>query len=574
MRNTKGSTLIIVLLIAFTSLSIALGMMQLSTTKTIKAVNNKNSLQAFYAAEAGINEAIDVLVDNQDIIYQEPTEDSLNLPTSDNSSTLGDSQYYVELAYSGDSIVIESTGISGTSKKKIRTKVNLEYDSAFNFGFLSKDAVTIYTGQIEYGMDIHGNNGLDGKGNDKNYTHLGSAIGTQSVDKTPSGATSYWGQYRPAVEVPEVDFDYFNEQMFGSIEPTYNETDLTIINGIKDTDNNIMFTSTYLQNNSHIEIPSPNAVVSNNETETPLISYKIDTTKIESIANNLITSLASSSFINQSVTYSLSLGNRLSDLIIGGNGNGNNGNGNGNQSDDEVIDDGTDDTAIDDGITYEDEVTEDTTEEETTEDDTTIDEDVVYEDETEDSSPGNSGNSNGNSSNSNGNSSNSASDESSSNGQNSGGYGDLTINIPAGDYNGKILYFDNANVGSLNINFLGIAENITIVATGSVVFCGADLVGEESGSGGGDNRGVKNFALATGGDITHNGRIYVDGGLYWLNGSFRQNGRSDFFNSRIIAQGTIDTHGHFSLTTDGNLTEYDFVPKKIAVQTWQEIAAE
>lgn len=560
MRNNKGSTLIIVLLIAFTSLSIAIGMMQLSTTKTVKAVNNKYSLQAFYAAEAGLNEAIDTLIDNQEYISDEPSESTLELPTRDNKFTLGDAEYYVELTYGDDSIIIESTGMSGTSKKKIRTKIALEYDSAFNFGFLSKDTVSIYTGQIEYGMDIHGNNGIDGKGNDKNYVHHGSAIGTQSVDKNPSGATSYWGLYRPEVEVPEVDFDYFNEQMFGAIEPTAAQTVLTGITNISDTDTNIMFNSTYLNANNRIDIPAPNAISSNNSIDAPLIATSLNSIDLEKTKESIISSISHSTFINTSVSYSLSLGSKISDLVIGKNDH-NNGNGNGNIDDppeeDPVIEDPVDEP-IDEDIIYEDDTTED---EAIIEDDTVvddpIDDDIVYEEES--SSPGNSGNSGNNDTN---------------NGANTGGSGDITINIPAGDYNGKILYFDNADIGSIGINFDGIAENITIVATGDVIFCGADLAGEETGSGGGDNRGVKNFALATGGDITHNGRIYVSGGLYWLNGNFRQNGRSDFFNSRIIAQGTIDTHGHFSLTTDGSLTEYDFVPKKIAVQTWQEIAAE
>ena len=51
-------------------------------------------------------------------------------------------------------------------------------------------------------------------------------------------------------------------------------------------------------------------------------------------------------------------------------------------------------------------------------------------------------------------------------------------------------------------------------------------------------------------------------------------GNSDFDNGRVMAQGTIDMHGRFSLTSTYDLNDFDWLPKEFIITSWQEIAAD
>lgn len=548
MVKSKGSTLLVVLMIALVALSIALSIMMLTTSKTNIAVNNKYSLQAYYAAEAGIQEAIDTMTDNiQLVVVNQVSAEGLDLPSVNSPQELNGSEYYVTLTYDTEEIIVTSIGSNGHAKKGIQVKLEYDIDPTFDFGLLSRDTVTVHTGNITYGLDIHGNgenggSGLDFKGNTRNYNAINGAEATQSVDTDGfSNATSYYGNYRPEVSVPSVDFDEILDGMFGASEPGTSETDLSVVLGLSDNDTDVIFNSDYLYYNKDLDMPEPS--ISNNKTKKNSYIAKLNEHATNTILalnksinkDNTLTLLSNSAFKGLDfIIKPLSLNiiylyyDYPKHIIAGGKGNAKG-------------QDNPDPTPEPTPVP--------TVAPEPTPEPTTEPTPVPTEDPGDDSSSskGNSGNNSGNSS-----------------GSQQGGQGDISLYLQPGDYGGKVIYIDNESVGTLNVSLGGIVSNATIVATGEVIFNGADRMDRGNAS------GLLDFAILAGGDITHNGSMDT-GCFYWLNGSFRQNGRSDFDNGRVMAQGTITMNGRFSLTTDYELNEFDWLPKRFVVKSWKEI---
>ncbi|MEW5820080.1 MAG: hypothetical protein AB1782_07790 [Cyanobacteriota bacterium] len=557
MKRSTGSTLIIVFLIALAALAIALSMMQLSTTKTVKAVNNKHSLQAFYAAEAGINKAIDTMTNNiQTVVLDSPTAEDLGLPTEASPDVLGAGEYYVQLTYNGDEIVIESIGSSKYAKKKIRTKVTYETDPSFEFGLLSRDTVTVHTGNITYGLDIHGNGevtdvGLDFKGNINNYDALNGSVATQS--DTPggyAGATDYYGVYRPKVDVPEVDFEAFQDAMEWIVEPNTGD-DLSGVAGFSDLNNDLMFSEDFLMGgtgkdldlrglvtfSSNIPDKKEHYFAFNNNFNKAIIAFSassIDNFFSLDIVNNPLKYMVNLTinnieFINKPLSYNLTAINGNIGKYIFGGGKGN-----------------TDPTPtpVPEPTPVPTVAPEPTPVPTVAPDPTPVPTDPPADDGSKGKSK-----------------------DDGSSGDQQGGQGDISLYLPEGDYQGRIIFIDNENVGSVNISLGGVVSNAVIVTTGDVIFNGADRTDR------GNTSGLIDFVIAAGGDIRHNGSMDT-GCFYWLNGNFTQNGRSDFDNGRVMAQGTIDMQGRFSLTTLYDLEDFDWLPKTFIVKSWQEIAAE
>jgi hypothetical protein len=144
----------------------------------------------------------------------------------------------------------------------------------------------------------------------------------------------------------------------------------------------------------------------------------------------------------------------------------------------------------------------------------------------------------------------------------SGGNGKFDVDIAAGDHGGRIYYIDNAGLGEVTINALGPVTNAIIVASGDIVFNGADT--ENNG------RGLIDLVVASGGNITHNGRL-ESGCFYWLDGEFSQHGNSTFNNGRVMAQKDITLNGKFKLTSDTTLDDFAWMPKAIYVRSWREV---
>lgn len=633
MNFRKGSALLVVMFISLIALSIAISMMQLSSTKTLNAINNKDELNAFYAAEAGMNKALDSLSDNLSTISSQPSEADLNLPDAANIATLDTSdagvktKYFVDVNYpDADTIIIESTGKFKDAAKKIRVKAKIEIEESFKFGLLSKEQINIHTGNITFGLDLHGNAGLDFKGNERNYDALNGSKATQSVNQNPNNQYDYYGGYRPEVSVPKVDFPYFQSQMFGAVTPAVGENDLSALYGIDDADNNIMLSKDYIQSNDSIDIPAPDqpsarlnkkpvnyiARLSQDIFNRNQLFNLVQTTTTKPCANVFTKLLFPNVFKNYlpvHSTYSIVMNYGVGKYFWGkrdtatptpipptptpapptatptptptpvpptatptpttaggtggdagssngngnsGNSNGNSGNSNGNSgnsngnSGNSNGNSGNNDSG-NSGSTGSDTGNSGSNGSDTGNSDTS-------------NSNGNSGN-NGNSDN-NGNSGNNGNSDQTSN--NYAG-GDIKITLAEGDYGGRIIYVDNKDVGTLDIDLDGNVTNVVIVATGDVRFNGSTKPNAR-----GAEAAMIDFVIAAGGNIRHNGSN-TTGCFYWLDGIFDQNGSSDLVNGRVMAQGNINLNGKFELSTTSDLKDFSFIPKKIAVMTWQQV---
>lgn len=512
MKKSVGSTLIMVLFISLVAFGIALGAMQLATTKVTKAVNDKYALQAFYAAEAGVQDAIDTLTENQATLSASTTANDLNLPSSPSNATLvEDAEYYIEIfPIDAENIIVDAIGVSHNARKKIRVKASLKTISSFDFGLLTKSFIDINTGKITYELDIHGNDGIQFNGNPDNYdTGHGSTATHSKLNYTPkNGSTDNYGFYRPSVEVPPVDFDYFLNDIYYDIDLNPGENLASnYTNAAADFDNNIMFDETYLKTyNSKIILPDP----ANKTAALPPVNKTFIAQHIKPWHYAL--ALAAISTPIQTQSYSVIAFKPLLDSIITAKktDKDNNGNGNGNNSGDDTSDESNTDTSTD-------------------------------------TSNSNNGNSGGNS--------------------NNGGGNGLSVYIPAGDHSSssgekRVYFFDNADIGPLNIDLGGEVSNAIIVATGDVVFNGADHAG--------NGKQFLDFMIASGGDITHNGRLDT-GCFYWLDGEFRQNGKSNLEGSRVMSQGTIRLNGAFALTYNEGLSDFGVLPEEFVITSWQEV---
>lgn len=545
MRKNSGSTLLIVLLISMVALAIAISMMQLSTTKTVKAVNNKNSLQAYYAAEAGMNLALEALTSNiSEVITSEPQEgdDPLYLPTHSNPADINGAVYYVDIEYPNDGtgdIIIKSTGEYKTARKNIKTRIYSDIDSAFKFGLLSKNQIDL-GGNITFGLDIHGNGldengdpirggGLNFAGNSGNYDNLNGSIATQSNNSNPDpedcknivegSSKECYNIYREEQEVPNVDFDYFESQLFDAATPVSGQ-DLKDVTGIMDTTKNVYITSDYLAYNNNLDFCGPGliqysahlpnktinthialnmpdfiasnsiALISNSQFIKPLNSKEM---KFKPFVNIINTAINNINLLTSPYTFNLSYinSNVAKHIIAGGKGN-------------------TDPTATP----------------------------VPDEEPSETLNCPDHGNSQ------------------------AGGSGSIRMYLPGGDHGGRIYYIDNGSE-TLNISMGNIVSNAIIVATGPITFNGSDR------NDNGNPSGFLDTIIAAGGDILHNGSMDTSV-FYWTDGGFRQNGSSDFVNARVMAQDEILINGAFSLTSTEDWADFEWLPRTFVVKFWED----
>lgn len=614
MRTLKGSALLAVMFISLIALSISISMMQLSSTKTIKAANNKQSLKAFYAADAGINEALDAIADYSgpnDVMTDQPNAAELGLPTeaSPDNTTLNGSEYYVSVDYDtvNNYLIVLSTGSYKGSAKRIRVKASLEQDDAFNFGLLSDKKININTGNIGYELDIHSNAGLDADGNPmgldfqgqpENYTVPDDVSATQWNEDgiNMSGATDEYGKWRKKQTVPAVDFAKF-QSMFDDTDLTLGATDgaVSTIDGTSDLGNNVMFTEEYLNNNPNLDFSTltlssskinnkPDHLIANNNyfkrtfgpiitglKDNPLASFVLSAL-VYNINSNSVNSLCLNTLNN--FKFITILGTNYSKWIYGTPPNPPPG-----QDDDHG---NPHDTPV--PTTVPPEPTPEPTAAPTPV--PTVAQPAPTPEPTV-APPADNGNGNGND-NGNGNGNDNGNDNGTSNdNSNAGGSSNnLTLKLPAGDHAGRIYYIDNQNIGTLYIDLEGNVNNVVIVATGDVQFNGSNQNIAR------DSTPMVNVVIAAGGDFTHNGR-FTTGALVWLNGNFTQNGSSDLENARVIA-GKVKTdsdgnyvdpngnavnksdegirlNGTFSLTTDYGMDDFEFLPKKVYIKSWQQI---
>jgi hypothetical protein len=589
MNKNMGSTLLIVLFIALVALAISISMMQLTTSKTTMAVNNKYALQAYYAAEAGMNKAILELTNYAGNLQTVTNADLNNLADENTKAAMGSSndiEYYVELQnQSADQITVSATGEYKGFRKRLISRLERDTSSAFDYGLLSDKYIDISTGKITFQMDIHTNCEIFSNGNADNYDRLGttSTATASALNNCPSFSSKgnsqgsggkgntrtneFWGVYGDEVDVPDVNFTYFYQealtdgwiftaQDFSSTPNLRVQTTGTTLSALPFERKETYIANTNLPANYVMSMASLNI----NTKTAGLASVNMPAKPFENIIGLAIRQFGLFDINNYASLY---FNNNYAKYVIAGG----QGKAVGHEDDPDPTPEPTPEPTPDDSI-FEDPDDVDFPDEEAGNED-----DSSFSDESSDDS-GNKGKGGGN-------------DNSNSGNNNaSGGPGDYVITIDAGDYGGKVLYIDNpGDASSIEVNFNGIVKNLAIIVEGdgALMFHGADL-----GSGnphdvpddldtdgnfksGHDHRGIEDFIIAANGNIEHYGRLVAKSGLYWTNGAYSQNGRDTYFNSRIIAKGNISSTGRFTMLTDGNLTSYDFAPTIIKVISWREV---
>lgn len=127
--NSRGSAFIAAIMAVLIVLTLGLGVLSMATSEGKISNNHLKSTQAFYIAEAGIAEAVSVLLDNPDA----PEGEIIN-------KTIGAGTAVVNLDWSGNIATLTSVGRVGETKRTVTEKVKVIAQSAF------KSAITSFQG--------------------------------------------------------------------------------------------------------------------------------------------------------------------------------------------------------------------------------------------------------------------------------------------------------------------------------------------------------------------------------------------------------------------------------------------
>lgn len=206
LKARKGAALLITLFIATVAMLSSIVMMNMSSSNTNQITDSRDGKAAYYAAEAGIQDLINLY--NQDDANLGKTIAQLSLPTSDSPQNLpNNASYWIEsLTYenSNQDIKIDVVGKYNGAFRKIRTKLRTSIPSVYNdYGLLTDGTLTIH-GDKTLKMSVHANNGLDFTGG---TLMENAAVATQSIDpsaSTPHSDTNAVGGYVPPLDVPPV----------------------------------------------------------------------------------------------------------------------------------------------------------------------------------------------------------------------------------------------------------------------------------------------------------------------------------------------------------------------------------
>lgn len=254
--NQKGMALLTTLIFVFVLVTFAVALLTMTSNDTKLSALQRDSTEAFYIAEAGIEKALWYLntsEDNGGNGLDWRTTDTSLYPYGYLEETYPDgstNKYQITVIDDSDpnieKIIITSKGIVsdgnkvyGSRKIEVGAKKGISPVSnvAYNFAIATEEDLT-FSGNIKtFGGDVHANGNL-------NISGEGTNIYVYNGDATASGANEYSGGTLGLQTFPEIDFDYYkqlakdNNSYYGDNTSVVFNT-YTLLNGIHFIDGDV-----------------------------------------------------------------------------------------------------------------------------------------------------------------------------------------------------------------------------------------------------------------------------------------------------------------------------------------------
>lgn len=259
LSNQKGMALLTTLIFVFILITFAVALLNMTSNDTKLSTLQRDSTEAFYLAEAGIEKALWYLntsTDNGGNGLDWRTTDTSLYPYGYLEETYpdGSTNYYQitivddpdpnkdEIIITSKGVVSDDNKVYGSRKIEVKAKKGISPASniAYNYAIASEGNLT-FSGNVQtFGGDIHANENLYISGE-------GTNISVFNGDVTVSGETNEYspGNENTDVQIyPKIDFDYYkqlaidNGSYYGS-ETSVVFTTYTELSGIHFVDGDI-----------------------------------------------------------------------------------------------------------------------------------------------------------------------------------------------------------------------------------------------------------------------------------------------------------------------------------------------
>jgi Tfp pilus assembly protein PilX len=221
LSNQKGMALLTTLIFVFILVTFAVTLLTMTSNDTKLSALQRDSTEAFYIAEAGIEKAFWYLNTSTDnggyglnwrtngVILQEPypVVESTNyyqVTVEDNTNPTG------TIIITSKGVVFDGNKVYGSRKIEVKAKKGISpvSDIAYNYAIATESDLT-FNGNVQvFGGDVHANENI-------NISGEGTNIYVYNGDVTASGETN---EYSPGNEnkdiqiYPKIDFDYYKQE--------------------------------------------------------------------------------------------------------------------------------------------------------------------------------------------------------------------------------------------------------------------------------------------------------------------------------------------------------------------------
>ena len=213
--NQKGMALLTTLIFVFILVTLAVALLTMTSNDTKLSTLQRDSTEAFYIAEAGIEKALWYLNTSTDNggegLDWRPNEYQELYPA-------GSTNYYQITIVDDpdpnkDEIIITSKGVVSDEKKVYGSRkveviakkaIAKAPDVAYNYAIASEADLT-FSGNVQtFGGDIHANGNL-------NISGEGTNIHVYNGEATATGTNEYSGSNLELQTYPKIDFDYYKQ---------------------------------------------------------------------------------------------------------------------------------------------------------------------------------------------------------------------------------------------------------------------------------------------------------------------------------------------------------------------------
>jgi len=230
--NQKGMALLTTLIFVFILVTFAVALLTMTSNDTKLSALQRDSTEAFYIAEAGIEKAfwyLNTSKDNGGEGLDWRTDAAHDLPDGylkkyypDDDSTnyyqitvLNDPDNANKIIITSKGVVSDVNKVFGSRKIEVKAEKGISpaSDIAYNYAIATEKDLTLKGNVQTFGGDIHSNANIDISGEGTNihvYNGDATACGTNPLGSSdPNNIQIY----------PEIDFDYYKSIAKGDIRP-------------------------------------------------------------------------------------------------------------------------------------------------------------------------------------------------------------------------------------------------------------------------------------------------------------------------------------------------------------------